>query len=255
MHHAGPRAEPDVRRTPPRLSRPLMLSLSLRAFAGALVLSSSALAQVVPLPADSTETLLPPAAESPAAEPPAPPRPTVVARPAPVVGRARQRIGPRRLGGPRTGVTILSQATVDRINEAFDDCFGFEPTPRDNCDGPTVSSSFPVVTQFGWQFENRIFQAESGLTGLTEWVLLVGGVERGLFLPSLTFLAGIRAPNGMEIGVGPNISVGGAAYAVAVGVNNAVDDVNIPLNVAIVFGQDGPRASLLVGFNVSDRRY
>ena len=46
-----------------------------------------------------------------------------------------------------------------------------------------------------------------------------------------------------------------AAYAVAVGMNNEFGEVNVPLNAAVVLGQDGPRVSLLVGFNVSERRY
>lgn len=159
--------------------------------------------------------------------------------------------GPRRLGGPRTGLTILGPGTVERINEAFQGYCYDDPCDDD----PRIDPSMPVVTQFGWQFETRMFQAKSGLTGVTEWVVLAGGVERGLFLPSGTFLAGIRTPGGLEFGVGPNLSLSGAAYAVAVGMNNEVGEVNIPLNAAVVFGQDGPRLSLLVGFNVSDRRY
>ena len=118
-----------------------------------------------------------------------------------------------------------------------------------------MDPNFPVVTQFGWQFERRMFQAESGLTGVVEWVLLVGGAERGLLLPSATFLAGLRAPGGFEVGVGPNLSVAGAAYALAVGKNNEIGEVNLPVNAAVVLGQDGPRLSLLVGFNVSSSRY
>ena len=160
-----------------------------------------------------------------------------------------QPYGPRRLGGPRTGLTLLSQETVRKINEAFDGCYD---SP---CDTPRLSESVPVVTQFGWQFENRMFQTESGLTGVTEWVLLVGGAEQGLFLPSLTLLAGIRAPSGFEFGVGPNLSLSGAAYAVGVGMNNEIGEISIPVNLAVVLGQDGPRTSLLVGFTVSERRW
>ncbi len=206
------------------------------------------------LPAVAQGVPLDPEAETPEAEAPAPaPEPVVVRRPAPIVGYTRDTIrGPRRLGGPRTGITVLSPALVRRLNEAFDDGFCSNP-PCD--DSPTISESFPVVTQFGWQFERRMFQAESGLTGVTEWVLLVAGAEQGLFLPSATFLAGVRAPGGLEIGVGPNLSLSGAAYAIAVGVNNEIGDVNVPLNLAVVLGRDGPRASLLVGFNVSERRW
>ena len=209
-----------------------------------LVLAAPALAQGVPLDPEPGPA---PEAETPAPAPRPTPVPTAAPRPspAPVVARAEPRVrGPRRLSGVRTGVTILSQGTIDRINEAFDDCF-FDD--QRDCGEDRISGEIPVVTQFGWQYENRIFQSETGLTGLTEWVLLVGGVERGLFLPSLTFLAGLRAPGGLEVGVGPNLSLGGAAYAVSVGHSYSSGDVNLPVNLALVFGQDGPRASVLVG--------
>ncbi|MEM0964277.1 MAG: hypothetical protein AAGK21_17250 [Bacteroidota bacterium] len=195
-----------------------------------------------PIPAPRPEPTGPVAQPTPAAP-----------NPAPAVGQAIDRVrGPRRLGGPRTGVTVLSARTIDRINEAFDSCYEWT---RDDCVGEDRLGSIPVVTQFGWQFETRLFQAQSGLTGVSEWVVLVGGAERGLFLPSLTFLAGLRGPGGFEVGVGPNLSLGGAAYAVAVGFNNESGEINIPLNLAVVLGQDGPRASVLVGFNVSERRW
>ncbi len=192
---------------------------------------------------------------------PSPPPPPGVTRPMPPrpAPPAYRSPGPRRLGGPRTGVTFLSPGAVEKLNDTFDyaSCHYDYESGTDVCvnDAPTVDPSFPVVTQFGWQFERRLFQAESGLTGVTEWVLLVGGAERGLFLPSATFLAGVRAPGGFEVGVGPNLSLAGAAYAVAVGMNNEIGEVNVPLNAAIVLGQDGPRVSLLVGFNVSERRW
>ena len=207
------------------------------------VFTVPALAQGVPLDPEPTETDAP----APPTARPTPPE----ARPAPTLQAIDTVRGPRRLGGPRTGITVLSAGAVDRINEAFNECYTFSC----ESDGPTVSESFPVVTQFGWQFETRMFQSSGGLTGLTEWVVLVGGADRGLFLPSLTFLAGVRAPGGFEVGVGPNLSLAGAAYAVTVGMNNEVGEVNVPLNLAVVLGQDGPRASILVGFTVSERRW
>jgi len=142
------------------------------------------------------------------------------------------------------GVTILDPGTVESINETFGDE-----------DGDRISSSAPVITQFGWQFETRLFQTGSGLTGVTEVVGLIGGLDRNLLLPSGTFLVGLRTVNGMEIGMGPNLSLGGTGYAVAVGMNTPIGDVNVPLNVAAVFGKGGPRISLLAGFTLASRRY
>ncbi len=112
-----------------------------------------------------------------------------------------------------------------------------------------------MISQFGWQFETRIFQAESGLTGVTEVVVLAGGLERNLVLPSGTFLIGLRTVSGMEVGVGPNLSLAGTGYAVALGMNNNVGGINLPLNVAAVFGKGGARISLLTGFTLSSSRY
>ena len=223
------------------------LLLALAAFA------SSSLAQGLPIP--------PTDAPEPAPRPPvARPVPVPVSQPPPL----RVAIGPRRLGGPRTGITVLSAESARKINEAFgtETCTGGDYDPSTGrytelrcTHEERLPTAFPVVTQFGWQYERRIFQAQSGLTGMTEWVFLVGGAERGLLLPSATFLAGVRAPSGLEVGVGPNVSLTGAAYAVTVGMNNAIGEVNIPINVAAVLGADGPRLSLLVGFNVSESRY
>lgn len=196
-----------------------------------LLASPTTLAQGLPFP--SPEPRTPPQVSSP-----------------PPVHEAPRR-GPRQLSGPRTGLTILSPGAIERLNDAFDTCYS-----SSSCtDDPRVDPSFPVVSQFGWQFERRMFQANSGLTGVTEWVLLVGGAERGLLLPSATFLAGVRTPSGVEFGVGPNVSLSGAAYALTVGMNNEIGEVNLPINLAAVLGQDGPRLSVLVGFNVSDYRY
>ena len=38
--------------------------------------------------------------------------------------------------------------------------------------------------------------------GLIEWIGLVGGIEKGLFLPSVSALMGIRRANGFEIAAG-----------------------------------------------------
>ena len=154
-----------------------------------------------------------------------------------------------RLSGPRAGVTLLSPDTIRRINDRFRES-GLAPG-----EGDVIDPTMPVVTQFGWQFETRIFQSTSGLTGLTEFVPLVGGLDRGILLPSATFLVGARTHDGIEFGLGPNISATGVAYALAAGFNARAGDVNVPFNIAAALGKGGPRLSLLVGMTFSDRRY
>ena len=203
------------------------------------LLALPAWAQGVPLDPE------PESAPEESAPPPPLVRPDPAPPPAPIVGRATERRSPYRLDGPRVGVTILDAGTVETINEEFGGENGEE----------RIGSATPVITQFGWQFETRLFQTESGLTGVTEIVGLVGGLDRNLLLPSGTFLVGLRTVNGMEIGVGPNLSLSGTGYAVAVGMNTPIGEVNVPVNVAAVFGQGGPRISLLAGFTLSNRRY
>ena len=171
--------------------------------------------------------------------------------------------GPHRQSGPRVGVTYLTPGVVARINDAT----------REGGVGDRIDPSFPVVTQFGWQFEFQTFQTESGATGVAEIVPLLSGLDRGLLVPSLTFVSGLRTPGGFEIGAGPNVSVSpqektdrqddvdvvGAdvrlGLALVAGVNARVDGVSVPLNAAVVFGAGGARLSLLVGLNTSSSRY
>ena len=55
--------------------------------------------------------------------------------------------------------------------------------------------------------------------------------------------------------MGPNVTLAGTGYAVAAGVSTSVGGINVPVNVAAVFGRGGPRLSLLAGFTLSSRRY
>ena len=139
------------------------------------------------------------------------------------------------LSGPRIGVTMLSPGVIDKLRE------------RNVIVGPTI-------TQFGWQIEKQFFSTQSGLTAVTEWVGLLGGLEESVAIPSLTWMVGLRTQNGAEFGVGPNITPAGAALAVAAGVTFRAGVLNVPLNFAYVPSKAGPRVSVLTGFNLRGRR-
>lgn len=141
-------------------------------------------------------------------------------------------VQPISLSGPRFGLTLLSGGVRGRVAEVTGDAIA------------------PVVTQFGWQWEKRFFTLGGGPTGVSEWVLLVGGLEQSVFLPSLTWLVGIRSVEGAEIGVGPNVTPAGAALAVAGGVTIQSGPIFFPVNVAVVPSSSGVRVSLLTGFNM-----
>jgi hypothetical protein len=169
-----------------------------------------------------------PAAGFVPAGPPAAQAPTL---PGPVVpGDEEAAGGTVYLGGPRIGVTVLTGGVVNKARES-------------------VPGLNPFLTQFGWQFETRIFRLANGTAGLFEFVPLIGGLEQGKFIPSLNALFGIRGPKGLEFGVGPNLTPVSASVALAVGTSFRYDGVNFPVNLAVVPGNGGARISLLVGFN------
>jgi hypothetical protein len=132
------------------------------------------------------------------------------------------------LSGPRVGVTVLSNSTRELLGSA---------------------NIGPVISQFGWQKERRFLTGASGLTAVTELVLLAGGLDQGVLLPSASWLVGVRGSNGAEFAVGPNLSVGGAALAIAAGVTFRAGNLNFPVNVAAVPSRSGLRVSVLAGFN------
>lgn len=138
------------------------------------------------------------------------------------------------LAGPRVGITALSDGVVESLRERNIDVA-------------------PVVTQFGWQIEKQFFTSQSGLTAVTEWVGLLGGLEQSLAIPSLSWIVGLRTSNGTEFGIGPNITPAGTALAIAGGVTFRSGVVNIPVNIAVVPSAAGVRVSVLSGFSLRRR--
>ena len=157
---------------------------------------------------------------------------------------------PLSLSGPRLGVTFLSDSIRVKLRED---------------EGIEVGTA---ITQFGWQFEKQFAASDTGSTLVTEWVLLVGGVEQNLFVPSVSWLVGMRTLKGLEFGVGPNLTPVGAALVFAGGRTFRMGGLNVPVNLAVVpstvtwttFGgppryereemkRKGVRVSLLFGFN------
>jgi hypothetical protein len=139
------------------------------------------------------------------------------------------------LSGPRVGMTILGQSTLDAIKK------------------DTGISLGPVISQFGWQFEKQFYSTAAGPTAVTECVLLLGGLDQGVAIPSLNWLVGVRTREGAEFGIGPNITPSGAALAIAAGMTFRAGTLNVPFNVAVVPSRSGTRVSLLTGFSLRRR--
>jgi hypothetical protein len=138
------------------------------------------------------------------------------------------------LDGPRVGCTVLLGGVVNRAREH-------------------ISDLNPFLTQFGWQFEKRLFRMPNGRSGLVELVPLVGGLEQGRFIPSVSGLLGFRGAKGFEVGIGPNLTPLGSSVVLAVGTSFRSNGINFPVNLAVVPGNGGARVSLLVGFNARHR--
>ena len=134
--------------------------------------------------------------------------------------------------GPRFGVTWMSGSIVDTLQRRY------------------RIDVAPVITQFGWQFEHQFASLENGPVALNEFIVLVGGLDQGAFLPSLTWIVGVRTPGNFEIGVGPNVTAAGVALALSTGYTFKAGALAVPVNMAIVPSRYGVRASMLTGFNL-----
>ena len=137
------------------------------------------------------------------------------------------------LDGPRVGITLLSDGIVDALRQRHIEVA-------------------PTMSQFGWQFEKQFYNG-GGVTAVTEWIGLVGGLEQGVVIPSLSWLVGVRTRDGAEFGVGPNITPAGTALVLAAGHTFRSGILNVPVNVAVVPSRSGLRVTLLSGFNLRGR--
>jgi len=134
--------------------------------------------------------------------------------------------------GPRFGLTVLNQKSVDTL------------LAEKNI------SVRPMITQFGWQFERRLYTNGDGITMLTEWIPLLSGLDQGVALPSLNWLVGLRSDGGTEFGIGPNITPLGVGLVAAAGVTVKTGALHVPFNFAIATSKSGARISVMTGFNI-----
>ena len=174
------------------------------------------------------------------------PRPAPAPPPAPAPAPARtaapdppnqSQLPPRvqteiNLSGPRFGLTMLGEKHMQALREK------------------EIFLERPVVSQFGWQFERRLYTSDDGVTALMEVVPLLSGLEQGVAIPSFNWLAGVRTATGTEFGIGPNLTPAGVGLVIAAGVTIRQGALNIPLNFAVVSSKSGPRVSIMTGFNI-----
>ena len=147
------------------------------------------------------------------------------------------RFSKRNMGGPRLGITYIpgDGELVQKL--------------KDNGIGNTIS-------QFGWHFEYAVIPEGGGPSFVIEFIPLVGGVEYGKFVPSATLAMGVRMPNGIEFGMGPNLLYGGgdnvnSALVLALGKSFDYGGVSIPINLVFVTNPDGNRVSVIFGYAIA----
>lgn len=138
--------------------------------------------------------------------------------------------------GPRLGITLLYNRNENTVGISKDASFILtEDIP-------------PVITQFGYHYDLSLYMSNN-MNPLVQFDGFIGGVENGLFLPSLSMVIGCRIMDIFEIGVGPNISLAGTAFVIAGGVNFKNENIYFPVNIAIVHAEGRYRISLITGFN------
>lgn len=131
------------------------------------------------------------------------------------------------LSGPRFGITYVTEGSTAQFLNRMHEMDSTEIADFGNI-------PFTYTTQYGWQWETRFADTGGPVVGLVEWIALIGGMEKGLFLPSVSSLVGIRGEKGFEFATGPNISASGLSFVFALGYNYRKGDLNMPINIAIV---------------------
>ena len=142
-----------------------------------------------------------------------------------------------KLAGPRIGITMVTPGLLANILKKDVSLFSDENENRESWDGTSLGKYGAVMSQYGWQWESR-FADGGDVTGIVEWIALVGGMEKGMFLPSVSSMVGVRTAKGIEFAVGPNLSLGGIAMVIGAGYNFKFGKLNLPVNIAYVPSMD-----------------
>jgi hypothetical protein len=97
-----------------------------------------------------------------------------------------------KLDGPRMGFVTYTGGLYNRIKESRN-TGGFD--------------AFPMMFQFGYQFEKQYLN-EGKVQALFEFLPMITGLDQGYFIPSITFMHGVRSNvNGWEFAFGPSFSL------------------------------------------------
>ena len=137
------------------------------------------------------------------------------------------------LAGPRLGFALITPSPSSGLINGY---FKFGDLGDDLPENYNSEIKSAVTSLYGWQWESRF--ADGGkVTGIVEWIALVGGIEKGYFLPSISSMVGARSSNGFEFAMGPNLSLSGIGMVIGAGYNFKSGNLNIPVNIGFVPGK------------------
>lgn len=146
-------------------------------------------------------------------------------------------VEPLELSGPRLGGVYIHSADFSNVYELSNHFSPDNPVPN-------------FLNTIGWQFEKEYFSTPNGMAGLVEFIPMITGYNAGLFIPSANLLFGLRSPDGIEFGMGANISLLGSSVLYAAGYTFKFDYLNVPVNFAFAQGRSTERFILTFGFNL-----
>lgn len=134
----------------------------------------------------------------------------------------------KKFEGPRIGFTYIHEGIIRDYLES-------------------INKDPNRIMQFGYQFETRLFTADDGTSALLEFIPMIGGIDQGLFLPSISILTGLRnatdAKISIEFALGPNFSISrdykkdlapSVGLVIGFGTNIKKSNINFPINVVFV---------------------
>jgi hypothetical protein len=139
-----------------------------------------------------------------------------------------------KLAGPKVGITMVQSGSLASILRK--DVSMFSDDVRQEWTG-SIGKYGAVMSQYGWQWETR-FSDGGNVTGIVEWIALVGGIEKGMFLPSVSSMVGLRNSKGIEFTLGPELSLGGVAMLIGAGYNFKFGELNVPVSITYVPSQN-----------------
>ncbi|MBN4051923.1 hypothetical protein JYT53_00310 [Cytophagaceae bacterium AH-315-L13] len=141
------------------------------------------------------------------------------------------------LYGPRVGVAYVITSPEEFTNQV-NKIYGGD-------------NFYPIFSVFAINLEQRILLGETNSHFAFQEIILIGGVDQGILLPSGTFMIGYRHSKGFEFGMGPNLSFSGLGLVAAIGKTFSTRGVFIPIDISLVFPNQNssPRLALTTGFN------